>query len=326
VGRRVDLEAPDLETIDVGGNVDRLPFRPGWFAYRRRAVALVVLIAVVAVGGGSLAAIRSRHHRGDSADKAAARTSPSPGPTRGPTSPFHSNEPLLGLFYPLLDQTDTTTIVLPTGLTVTLSGGLSRAIGGLGAHFFATVTPKNAAACCALSFGIDHAAASDLFTTLGPGAISTPVLVPAALAVQPDLRQVTGRFGILSTGDWTLIASFENGDHTAVADAIVLKLLDTWHLRSTQNGAVLRVPANSTIGNVEANFGRTPDLTDKEIDLNQTSFCTGTDTKRTIGTSYSTTRRTGTWCERGLHVSIEGPRSYVHSVVADLKLKVEPNA
>ena len=315
---------PDLETIDVGGDVDGLRSRPGRFAYRRRGVALLVLIAVV--GGGSLAAMRSRHHRSDSADKAAARTSLSPGPTSGPTSPARSNQPILGRFYPLVDRTDTTTIVLPTGLTVTLSGGVSKAIGGLGATFFGTVTPKNAAACCALSFDIDHAAPSDLFATLGPSAISTPVLVSAALAVQPDLRQVAGRFGILSTGDWTLIASFENGDHTASADAVVLKLLDSWHLRSTPNGAVLRVPATSTIDNIEADFGSTPDLTDKEVDLNQTSFCTGTDPKRTIGTSYSATRLTGTWCERGLHVRIEGPRTYVKRVVADLKVKVEPNA
>jgi hypothetical protein len=322
VGRHVDPETPNLETIDVGGNVDRLRVRPSRLAYRRRGVALLVLIAVV--GGGSLAAISSRHHRSDSPDKAAARTSVVPGPAREPTSPVHSNEPLLGRYYPLLDRTDTTTIVLPTGLTVTLSGGLSKAIGGLGAHFFATVTPKYAADCCALSFGIDHAAPSDLFATLGPSAISTPVLVSSARAVQPNLRQVAGRFGILSTGDWTLIASFENGDHTAAADAIVLKLLDSWHLRSTQNGAVLRVPATSIIDNIEANFGSTPDLTDKEIDLNA-SRCAGADTKRTIVTSYSPSRRKGFWCERGLRVNVEGPQSYVQSVIADLKVKVGPN-
>jgi hypothetical protein len=225
----------------------------------------------------------------------------------------------------MLDRTDTTTIVLPTGLTVTLSGDVSKAIGGLGATFFGTVTQTNAAACCALSFAIDHAAPSDLFATLGPSAISTPVLVSAAYAVQPDLNQVAGRFGILSTGDWTLIASFENGDHKAAADAIVLKLLDSWHLRSTPHGAVLEVPANSNIDHSEANFGSTPDLTDKSVDLIQAEPCPallGPTPTTFEGTAANTT---GAWCEHGLLVRIEGPQAYVKRVVADLKIKVETN-
>lgn len=322
----MDPAAADLETIDLGGSVDKLQARKGCFAYRRAAVALVVSITIVSIGGLSFAVTRSRHHRKGSAEKTVARTSLISGPTSGPTTPVRSNESLVGRYYPALDGTDTTTIVLPTGLTVRLSGGLSAAIGGLGATFFGTVTPTNASACCALSFDIEHAAPSDLFARLGPNAIAAPVLVSAANAVQPDLKQVTGRVGILSTGDWTLIASYENGDHSATADAIVLKLLGSWRVRSTSNGAVLEVPTNSVLDNIEADFGRAPDLTDKAIGLNQTRLCTGKQPQRTIGTSYSATRRVGTWCERDLHVNVEGPRSYVQSVVAHLKISVKPNA
>jgi len=325
VGSGVDPAGSDLETIDLGDGVDRLRSRPGCFAYRRRAVILVVSIAVVAVSGLSFAAMRSGHHRSRSAGKPAARTSLSPGPTSGPSSPVRSNEPLLGWFYPVADRTDTTTIVLPTGLTVTLSGGVSKGIGGLGAVLSGTVTPKHTAACCALGFSIEHAAPSDLFATLGPNAISTPVLVSAAHAVEPNLNHVAGRVGILSTGDWTLIASFENGDHTAAADTIVAKLLDSWHLRSTPNGAVLRVAANSTIDSSEADFGRIPDLTDKSVDLIQAEPCPaliGTTPTTFKGTAADTT---GAWCQHGLLVRIEGPRTYVQSVVADLKVNVEPN-
>ncbi len=322
VGSGVDPAGSDLETIDLGDGVDRLRSRPGCFAYRRRAVILVVSIAVVAVSGLSFAAMRSGHHRSRSAGKPAARTSLSPGPTSGPSSPVRSNEPLLGWFYPVADRTDTTTIVLPTG---TLSGGVSKGIGGLGAVLSGTVTPKHTAACCALGFSIEHAAPSDLFATLGPNAISTPVLVSAAHAVEPNLNHVAGRVGILSTGDWTLIASFENGDHTAAADTIVAKLLDSWHLRSTPNGAVLRVAANSTIDSSEADFGRIPDLTDKSVDLIQAEPCPaliGTTPTTFKGTAADTT---GAWCQHGLLVRIEGPRTYVQSVVADLKVNVEPN-
>jgi hypothetical protein len=322
----VNPAASDLETIDLGGGVDGLRTRRGCLAYRRGAVALVASIAAVAIGGLSFAVMQSRHHRSGSAERAATQPSLSPSSTSGPTSPVHSNEPLLGRFYPALGPTDTTTIVLPTGLTVTLSGGVSKAIGGLGATFVGTVTPRNAAACCALSFGIDHAAPSDLFATLGPSAISTPVLVSAAHAVQPTLNQVAGRFGILSTGDWTLIASFENGDHTATADAIVLKLLNSWHLGSTPNGAILRVPATTTIDNSQVGFGSIPDLTDKSLDLIQSEPCPaliGATPTTFEGTAADTT---AAWCEHGLLVRIEGPRSHVQSVVTHLKVKVEPNA
>jgi hypothetical protein len=320
----MDSAAPDLETIDLGSGVNRLRTRRAGLRYRRAAVALVLSLTVVATGGLLFVLMRPRHHRDASAGNQAAETSVSRSPTSAPTPPVRSNEPLLGRFYPPLDGNYTTTIVLPTGLTVTLAGDVTKTIAGLGATFFGTVTPKNPAACCALSFGIEHAAPSDLFATLGPNAIAAPLLVSAAHAVQPDLNQVAGRFGILSTGDWTLTASFENGDHTAVADAIVLKLLDSWHLRSTPNGAVVQVPTTLTIDTSEADFGTTPEnLTDKQFNLVETR-CSPNGSKPTIvkqGTDV-----TGYWCEHGLLVRSEGSLSYVDRVVADLKVNVEPKA
>jgi hypothetical protein len=280
----------------------------------------IVIVAIVAL---SFAATQSRHHRTGSTNAVAARTASSAGPTNPQTSPVRSNEPILGRFYPVPDGTDTTKLVLPTGVSVSLSGGVTKAIGTLGATFFGTVTPKNSAACCALSFSIDHAAPSDLFATLGPSPVSTPVLVSATQAVQPDLKQVAGRFAILSTGDWTLIASFENGDHTAVADATVVRILDLWHLRSTPNGPVLDIPASSTIDNSEADFGRVPDLSDTSVDLIQ-SACPAL-----IGTTPTTFGGTpadtvGVWCEHGVLVRIEGPRPYLRNLLANLKVKVKP--
>ncbi len=222
------------------------------------------------------------------------------------------------------DGTDTTKIALPTGLSVSLSGDVTKAIAALGATFFGTVTPKNSAACCALSFGIEHAAPSDLFATLGPSPVPAPLLVSAKQAVQPNLKQVAGRFGILSTGDWTLIASFENGDHTTVADATVVRILDRWHLRSTPNGPVLDIPTTSTIDNSEADFGSVPDLSNTSVDLIQ-SPCPAL-----IGTTPTTFGGTpadtvGAWCEHGLLVRIEGPRPYLRKLLANLKVKPRSN-
>ena len=129
-------------------------------------------------------------------------------------------------------------------------------------------------------------------------------MVPAALAVPLDLREAAGRLGILSTGDWTLIAGFENGGHTSVDDAIVMKLLDSWRLRSTPGGAVLGVPENITIDSSEVDFGRIPDLTDTAVDLVQTARCQIGATPKLYGVDPDVT---ALWCAHGLVVSIEGP-------------------
>jgi hypothetical protein len=72
-------------------------------------------------------------------------------------------------------------------------------------------------------------------------------------------------------------------------------------------------------------LGRTPDLTERQVDLTQNLEPCGTtaDTARTIKDgAYSSF---GYWCQDGLFVRIEGPRSYVESVVADFNVKVRPN-
>jgi hypothetical protein len=86
------------------------------------------------------------------------------------------------------------------------------------------------------------------------------------------------------------------------------------------------VAANSSIDSSEADFGRIPDLTDKSVDLIQAKPCPaliGATPTMFEGTAADTT---AAWCEHGLLVRIEGPRTYVRSVVADLKVNVEPNA
>jgi hypothetical protein len=322
MGRRSDGAASDLETIDLGGDVDVSQTPPENGASRRLTVALLVAIAFVVIAGLAFLVGRSSQHRDSSPKEPATRTFPLPLPTSAPV-PVYSTEPLLGRFYPVLDRTGATTIVLPTGLTFTLSRGASFAIKGLGGTFFGTVTPKGAA-CCALSFDLLHAAPSDLFANLGPAsAISGPVLVRSTDAVQPDVRQVHGRLGVLSTGDWTLTASFEDGDHTAEADAFVLQALASWHLVATPYGAVLRVPAGSTVDNSEADFGRVPDLSNKAIDFVRSDPCQIGPTPQYFGTVADTT---GRWCRDGLAVTIEGQRSYVRRAIAALEITRPPNS
>lgn len=321
VDKRSDADASDLETIDLGDETEELEARPDRDAARRLPAAIVLLTAAVVIAGLSYLAIRAGHHRSSSAESTVPRTSLSPVPTTAPP-PERSTEPLLGRYYPVLDRTDETTMVMPTGLTFTLSGRVSTAIGGLGATFLGTVRPKGAT-CCAVSFEILHAAPSDLFSTLGPGAISIPVLVSSVHAVQPDLRQTTGRFGILSTGDWTLIGSYENGDHSREADAVVRQILGSWHLRPTPYGAVVEVPAGATVDNSEVDFGRVPDLTDTAVDFVKSEPCQIGRTPMFFGTAADTT---GRWCDHGLGVTIEGPRSYVQRAVAGLEVTPAPNA
>lgn len=242
---------------------------------------------------------------------------PQPTPRTAPTS--RPRGPIPGRFYPVLDQTDTTTLVLLSGLKVTLSGGLTRTIGGLGVVFGGSVSPKDSTVCCSVNFEVDHGAPSDLFNTLGPHAVTTPVLVSAAESKQDDLKQGVGPYAILSSGDWTLV-------ETSSADpAGVLKRLNAWRLRSTPYGAVLEVPADSTIDYSGVVLGRTPDLSNMQIELTENSCAANADAKRTITPSDSG-EAVGYWCVQGLRVRIAGPRSYVESVVADLKVNVTPNA
>jgi hypothetical protein len=223
-----------------------------------------------------------------------------------------------GHFYPVLDQTDTTTLVMLSGLKVRLSDGLTKTIGGLGAISFGSVSPRDSTVCCPVNFEVDHGAPSDLFNTLGPHAITTPVLVSAAQAKQEDLRQGVGSYAILSTGDWTLV-------ETSSADPAILKRLHGWRLRSTPYGAVLVVPADSAIDHSGVLFGRTPDLSDRQVELTENSCAASADARRTF-TSSAAGETVGYWCVQGLRVRIEGPRSYVESVIADLKVNVRPNA
>jgi hypothetical protein len=333
-GRKDGEETKPLEVIDLGSQLGTptMTSRPRWRGSRFGWAALGLAVAAISValtvssGRGSHATRRQADAPTSHSLTTGSATSSSTSRTQktGPIS--RPRGPIPGRFYPVVDHADATTMVLPSGLTVRLSGGLTRTIGGLGAAFGGLVTPKDSTVCCALSFGIFHAAPSDLFDTLEASEVSTPLLVSAAHAKLVDLRQFKGKYGILSTGDWTLSATFENLESGVLADATVLKRLGSWRLRSTPYGAVLAVPADSTIDQSQVVLGRNPDLTERQVGLTQNlEPCrTKADTARTIQDgAYSSV---GYWCQDALFVRIEGPRPYVESVVADFKVKVKQNA
>lgn len=225
---------------------------------------------------------------------------------------------IVGRFYPTIDATDRATLVLPSGRTVTLSGGVTKAIGGLGAAFWGHVLPKVSGVCCSVRFNVYRGAPGDLFDTPGPQEISTPVLVTPAQAKDGALQRGAGRFAILSTGDWTLVAIFSDDNDATTADAALLQRLEGWRVRSTPDGAVLEVPADRTIDYSAVAFGVAG--TGRMVELNEDCY---RGAARTI-TAMEGGRAAGRWCEQGLEVSIEGPRSYVDSVVAHLEINVGP--
>jgi hypothetical protein len=95
-----------------------------------------------------------------------------------------------------------------------------------------------------------------------------------------------------------------------------------WRLRSTPHGALLQVPVDRTIDYSDVVFGQTADLTNRQIELTQNveACVTTSDTRRTtINTSNGDNAN---WCERGLHVHVEGPLQYVQRVVHDLTVTV----
>src|SRR4051794_15778246 len=81
-----DAADTDLETIDLGGRAGQ-PTRRGWLTHRPRVVLSVLGVAFVAIGSLSLAAVRSTHHRGGTADTSDTPTSVSTRPTTGPIQP-----------------------------------------------------------------------------------------------------------------------------------------------------------------------------------------------------------------------------------------------
>ena len=210
--------------------------------------------------------------------------------------------------------------MLPSGRAVTLSGGLANLIGGLGATFGGSVT-KDFQSCYPVSFQIFHATPGDLFQTYGASAVPTPTFVSPALAkVGVDgLKGSPGRLVILSTGEWTLVAAFRNDP--PVPDNVLLGHLNGWRLRSTPSGAVLNVPADSTVSGEVVALGRTPDLTDREVII-ETGCPQGGTKAHTLNESATH----GGWCEHGFLVEIDGPESYVGVAVADLKVQVARTA
>jgi len=324
-------ESESLEVIDLAYEVETptMTSRPRrtrstglWVsAVTIAAVTALLITFAVAHDSGSPTTHRQADTTTAQAPPASAASLPSP-QTSIPIQRPHG--PILGRYYPALNHTDATTFVLPSGRTLTLSGGLTSSltdlIGGLGATFGGSVTTRTQTCCSAndVTFEIFRAAPSDLFETPHTGVVSTPLLMgPAQAKVGEDgLRGSEYRLGILSTGDWTLIVFFLNYD-----DVVATGLLHGWHLRSTPAGAVLNLPPNITISNEYVALGRTPDLTDREIMLAEHGCPSGSTKAQTLG-EYAT--HAG-WCEHGLLVEIFGPESYVGVGVADLTLTVEPS-
>jgi hypothetical protein len=226
-------------------------------------------------------------------------------------------------FSPVVDEHGATTLVLPSGPRATLSGAVTQTIRGLAASFAGSVSPTDSQTCCSAGFGIYHASPSDLFETLGADALSSPVAVAPAQAKYGELRQYLGRLSVQSTGEWTLVASVNNAPE--LTDKNFLRRFRSWRLRATPDGAVLDVPAGNTIDSSSVVLGRTPDVTDRQVELTWGEPClTRPSTKRSvIDDDYTTV---GFWCEHGVLVRVEGPPSYVRAAVANLKVEVEPNA
>jgi len=313
-----------LEVIDLEYEVET----PRMTSHPRRMFSRPSLVvgAVVIVGVAALIVAVVVHDQETHATHQRADTSISHAPTTGgailpstqtSVSFQRPRGPILGRYYPVLDHTDMTTLALPSGRTLTLSGDLRSLIGGLGATFGGSVT-TSPQTCCSpneVTFEIFRAAPSDLFETSHTGVVSTPLLMaPAQARVGEDgLQGSEYRLGILSTGEWTLVVFFLNYD-----DVVATGLLHGWHLRSTPDGAVLNVPANTTVANEYVMLGRTPDLTDREIMLAEHGCPTGTTKAQTLA-EYATH---ADWCQHGLLVSIDGPESYVGVAAVDLNVKV----
>ena len=87
--------------------------------------------------------------------------------------------------------------------------------------------------------------------------------------------------------------------------------------QATPYGAVLRVPAGSTVDNSEADFGRVPDLTDRQVDFVRSDPCQIGPTPQYFGTAADTT---GRWCRDGLAVTIQGSSSYVRRAAVALEI------
>jgi hypothetical protein len=286
-------ESESLEVIDLQYEVEtaRMTSHPRrMFSRSSLAVGAVVIVGVAALIVAVVA-----HDQKEHATRRQADTSTSQAPTTGDAilpSPQTSvsiqrpHGPILGRYYPVLDHTDTATLVLPSGRTLTLTGGLKSLIGGLGATFGGSVTAPTQTCCSAdqVTFEIFRAAPSDLFQTPHAGAVSTPLLMaPAQAKVGEDgLQGSEYRLGILSTGDWTLVVFFLNYD-----DVVATDLLHGWHLHSTPDGAVLNVPATNAIADEYVMLGRTPDLTDREIMLAEHGCPTGSTKAQTLG-EYAT--------------------------------------
>jgi len=219
-----------------------------------------------------------------------------------------------GRYYPALDHNDTTTLVLPSGRTIILTGDLRDLIGGLGAIFTGAVT-KTTPTCCSLNnpinFLIFRAAPNDLFNIRNTGAVPSPLAIaPSQVRNGVDgLRGSEYRFVILSTGGWTLVAGVLGGQTIADPNA-----LHGWHLRATSFGAVLIVPADSHLSYETVLLGRTPDLTDRELMLS-TDLCSAGFTKSGSLTETSTD---ASWCDESLQVNLDGPPSFVNHAVSGL--------
>ena len=329
---RSPARSEPLEPIELPSDFGRATTRARPVGLRARAGLAVVAVLLAGVAAFGVARnLGSR--RGTGSTRALADISTSTSPVTGRATPSSTltprptqatapierpNGPIPGRFYPAFDRNDTTTFVLLSGLKIRLAGGVTQTIGGLGAVFGGSVSPKDAAVCCSVNFEIDRGAPSDLFDKLGSHALTAPVLMSPTHARHDDLKQGRSPYAILSTGGWTLIA-------TSAGDPAVLTRLNRWRLRSTPYGVVLGVPADSIVDNSTVVLGRTPDLSDRQVELTENSCPANADTKRTL-IAYASGRAVGYWCVHRLRVRIEGSRSYVESAIAHLQVNVGPNA
>jgi hypothetical protein len=326
--RRGDKDEVDaLEAIDLGPEIERAASGPAPRRAVPRSGLRVGAVAIAVVGAllVSLAVANRSSHSDRSAPPSTRATAPA-----GETSPSVPTSVAVtrprgripGRYYPALDHADTAALTLPSGRTVTLSGDLTNLVGGLGATFGGSVVKRDQpdSPCCLVvpvNFQIFHAAPNVFFETRRTGVVSTPlILTPAQARTGVDsLRGGEYRFALLSTGDWTLIVSLLN--YQAIVSTGVLH---GWHLRSTPNGAVLDLPADSTIAYDSVTLGSAPNLSERDVVMTENGCPASSRKARTLNQSATH----GSWCQHGLLVRIEGPQSYVGVAVANLGVKLTP--
>jgi hypothetical protein len=213
----------------------------------------------------------------------------------------------VGRFQPSTDDADRVRMVLPSGVTIVLSGTY-RALDGLSATFAGGIGP--------VAFRVAYGRPSDFFDRLAPGPIQNAIEVAGAYARTPDFAEFGGRFAVMSSGPWTLVALLSDDEKTA---AFQMNEISQWELRPTADGPVFRAPSQPT---GEASVVLVDDAEDpvRRVEFTDDN-CAGTSV-RAEG-RLENQRATGYWCENGVYVRFTGPERFVADALERLRVDVQ---